>query len=208
MLLLRMLYCWEPKLGEYGPGDHGAYQRFYAGKCSVVKWPVFNWKPYWNLPNVAKIIHFHGPKPNDYHRFLHDNTTGNAMFDHLLKKSSCHSPSSHCRQAIDLFDHFMLRANVERGQVNTRPLDDDDMAQEDDYSQGRTMTREGKILVPLAESVLVVVPLSEAQAVYALIGVVGMLWTILLLSGRRVPPQVASTSAKHLQDDNCRVHAA
>ena len=113
-------------IGDYGPGDQGAYQKFYAGKFSVVKWPVFNWKPYWNLPNVAKIIHFHGPKPADYHRYLRDNTTGNAMFDHLLKSSECHNEFSHCRQAIDLFDHFTTTAARERGQVNTRPLADDD----------------------------------------------------------------------------------
>src|SRR3546814_11137538 len=104
MLLLRMLYCWEPKLGDYGPGDQGAYQRFYAGTFSVVKWPVFNWKPYWNLPNVAKIIHFHGPKQNDYTRFLHHNTTANAMVDHLMKKSSSHTQSSPYGKAIETFE--------------------------------------------------------------------------------------------------------
>lgn len=209
-------------IGDYGPGDQGAYQKFYAGKFSVVKWPVFNWKPYWNLPNVAKIIHFHGPKPADYHRYLRDNTTGNAMFDHLLKSSECHNEFSHCRQAIDLFDHFTTTAARERGQVNTRPLADDDNIGDQGTEPGgnerherdgsnskkhRHVRRESKVPFALSRPALAGMPLSEVQSIYALIGVVGMLWTILLVSGRRAR-EMSQVAQKYMNGDKSRVHAA
>ncbi len=47
--------------------DQGAYKRFYKSRFFGFKWdklpPEFNWKPYWHENPVAKIIHFHGPKP-------------------------------------------------------------------------------------------------------------------------------------------------
>ena len=52
--------------GPFGPGDQGAYNQFYTGKFNVHRWPLFNWKPYWGYNPRAKLVHFHGPKPDDY----------------------------------------------------------------------------------------------------------------------------------------------
>jgi len=52
--------------------DQGAYRRYFwrielLAKIIGTRWdrlPVeFNWKPYWKRNERAKIIHFHGPKP-------------------------------------------------------------------------------------------------------------------------------------------------
>ena len=56
--------------GEFGPGDQGAYTKFYQGHFDVAHWPVFNWKPYWGHLASARLVHFHGPKPNEYLSYL------------------------------------------------------------------------------------------------------------------------------------------
>jgi lipopolysaccharide biosynthesis glycosyltransferase len=46
--------------------DQGAYRHFFARGDNYL-WnklpPEFNWKPYWGDNPLARIIHFHGPKP-------------------------------------------------------------------------------------------------------------------------------------------------
>ena len=56
--------------GAFGPGDQGAYTAFYRGAFAVVPLPVFNWRPYWSYSPSAALLHFHGPKPEDYRRYL------------------------------------------------------------------------------------------------------------------------------------------
>jgi len=60
--------------GEGGPSDQGAYITFYASTIQFMK-PSFNYKPYWpiekgTLETEASILHFHGPKPNEYIRLI------------------------------------------------------------------------------------------------------------------------------------------
>lgn len=57
--------------GKYGPGDQGAYAEFYEGTFIVVPSPSFNWRPYWRARWAdPAILHFHGPKPDDYREAL------------------------------------------------------------------------------------------------------------------------------------------
>lgn len=53
--------------------DQGAYRKFYLSHDQPL-WdrlpPELNWKPYWGDSPLARIIHFHGPKP--FHRGYFD----------------------------------------------------------------------------------------------------------------------------------------
>jgi len=60
--------------GAYGPGDQGAYNKFYDGLMDVAPSPHFNYKPYWEEPTgetPVSIVHWHGPKVADYEAYLH-----------------------------------------------------------------------------------------------------------------------------------------
>jgi len=79
--------------GEFGPGDQGAYNKFYQGRFDVVHWPVFNWKPYWGHLASARLVHFHGPKPNEYLSYLsrgHNRGASPSLMLGFLKK--CREP--------------------------------------------------------------------------------------------------------------------
>ena len=54
--------------GDFGPGDQGAYAEFYDGAFTIVReQPLFNWRPYWrSRRSDPAILHFHGPKPDQY----------------------------------------------------------------------------------------------------------------------------------------------
>ena len=60
---LREKIDWLPSVSW----DQGAYRSFYRSADGAPEWdalpPELNWKPYWEDPARAKIIHFHGPKP-------------------------------------------------------------------------------------------------------------------------------------------------
>ena len=57
--------------GKFGPGDQGAYAEFYEGAFAVVRSPSFNWRPYWRARwTDPAILHFHGPKPDNYREAL------------------------------------------------------------------------------------------------------------------------------------------
>lgn len=45
--------------------DQGGYSRFFRGKWDWLD-ATLNWKAYWHRNEQAKIIHFHGPKPNHF----------------------------------------------------------------------------------------------------------------------------------------------
>ncbi|OIP72569.1 MAG: hypothetical protein AUK43_02835 [Oscillatoriales cyanobacterium CG2_30_40_61] len=49
--------------------DQGAYNLFFKDRWQHLD-PTLNWKSYWDLNPNAKVIHFHGPKPNK--DFSHD----------------------------------------------------------------------------------------------------------------------------------------
>ena len=71
--------------GRYGPLDQGALNAFYQGRFDVHKAPSFNWKPYWGYNDRAKIVHFHGPKPEEYVRHRHAPTKDNANMAPIFK---------------------------------------------------------------------------------------------------------------------------
>jgi hypothetical protein len=52
--------------GAYGPVDEGALNMFYQGKFEVFESPLFNWKPFWGGESGASLVHFQGPKPQEY----------------------------------------------------------------------------------------------------------------------------------------------
>lgn len=69
---------------EYGPGDQGAYNKFYEKDLKPFKLSQdFNAKPYHTFRPSAKIIHFHGPKIHDYLSYLQD---GSCRFGTMCKK--------------------------------------------------------------------------------------------------------------------------
>jgi glycosyl transferase family 8 len=47
--------------------DQGAYRVFYEG-CVDPLDPIYNWKPYWGTSSDARIVHFHGVKPQHARR--------------------------------------------------------------------------------------------------------------------------------------------
>ncbi len=44
---------------------------FYNGKWDPLS-PKYNWKPYWGIDPVARIVHFHGPKPAAARKLIRD----------------------------------------------------------------------------------------------------------------------------------------
>ena len=57
--------------------DQGAYNAFYQGRFDVRSSAAWNWKPYWGgailqqsgeVTGSMQVVHFHGPKPQDYRR--------------------------------------------------------------------------------------------------------------------------------------------
>ena len=65
------------RLHRHGPLDQGAYNAFYQGRFDVHESSSFNWKLYHGYSAKARIVHFHGPKADEYvaHR---DGVAGNA----------------------------------------------------------------------------------------------------------------------------------
>ena len=52
--------------GEFGPGDQGAYSKFCQGQFDVVQLEAITGATFAS----ARLVHFHGPKPNDYLSYL------------------------------------------------------------------------------------------------------------------------------------------
>jgi hypothetical protein len=53
----------ENNISQMAPhDDQGALNSVYRGKWERLD-IVYNWKPYWGFNDLAKILHFHGPKP-------------------------------------------------------------------------------------------------------------------------------------------------
>ena len=91
MGLLRRERGARPPLRADGPGDQGAYNEFYSGKFVVHRWPLFNWKPYWGFNARAKLVHFHGPKPDDYVVFRQSGVATHTALTVLLNR--CREPT-------------------------------------------------------------------------------------------------------------------
>lgn len=48
---------------RFGAYDQDALREYYAGRYEALPLEL-NWKPYWGLNGEARIVHFHGPKPD------------------------------------------------------------------------------------------------------------------------------------------------
>lgn len=44
----------------------------------------YNWKPYWGANSEARVVHFHGPKPNDVVTMLHQTAAHPVIYHNLL----------------------------------------------------------------------------------------------------------------------------
>lgn len=65
--------------------DQGDLNAFYFHEWNRLD-EIYNWKPYWGVNPDAKIIHFHGPKPDDY-VFLMKGTQQNDLWKSMIDVS-------------------------------------------------------------------------------------------------------------------------
>lgn len=86
-----------------GPLDQGAYNSFYNRVLSCATYPLFNWKPYWGANSQALILHFHGPKYEDYCHYLKDGVS-REIFTDILK--ACAEPGSSCQDWVGVVQQF------------------------------------------------------------------------------------------------------
>ena len=70
--------------GIYGPQDQGAYNGHYQGRFFVHLDARWNWKPYWGHNRAAALVHFHGPKPDDYAAHRERRSTSHAIYEELV----------------------------------------------------------------------------------------------------------------------------
>ncbi len=51
--------------------DQDAFNIVYRRRIEKLD-PIYNWKPYWDRSDNARILHFHGPKPREVNALLRD----------------------------------------------------------------------------------------------------------------------------------------
>ena len=97
------------KFNHPSPSDQGAYMVFYKNSVAFLD-EKFNVKPYWSFPipdfQNSYILHFHGPKPNDYIRFIMNEKCGPAI-DFLCERGFHSSPYILC-QSLAVFARASL----------------------------------------------------------------------------------------------------
>ena len=57
--------------GRIAGYDQELLQLYYKGRWDPLS-PVYNWKPHWGAQPRARIVHFHGPKPEAARKLLHN----------------------------------------------------------------------------------------------------------------------------------------
>ena len=95
--------------GGYGPADQGAYNKFYAGLFFVQPWSRFNWKPYWPYNPEATIMHWHGPKPDDYKSLRATANISNPLFAGLLGRCDFTDAANGCVPWMDEWEQMVNR---------------------------------------------------------------------------------------------------
>lgn len=71
---------------SYPPHDQGSFNEFFLRDVGWLG-DEMNWKPYWGLNPAAKILHFHGPKPEYIKKLVNlDASAGNAIYNALYKR--------------------------------------------------------------------------------------------------------------------------
>ena len=90
--------------GDFGPGDQGAYAEFYEGAFTIVReQPLFNWRPYWrSRRSDPAILHFHGPKPDQYRAGL--GGRWEAPWDSWPPLQRCRRQGSPCADWLKVYD--------------------------------------------------------------------------------------------------------
>jgi len=81
--------------------DQGALNQYFAGRWDRLP-AVYNWKPYWGSYEHAKILHFHGPKPELIEQWLQ----GRAGEQIPLLQSLLDMNPEGMRDALDLYRSF------------------------------------------------------------------------------------------------------
>lgn len=87
---------------------------FFHEHLDVRTWPLFNWKPYWGAGDGAlhgpiSLVHFHGPKPDEYICLGGNETTGASIPDTNITDSiqdlvkQCKSHGTACWRFVELF---------------------------------------------------------------------------------------------------------
>lgn len=109
---------------EFGPGDQGAYNKFYETNLRPFKLSQdFNAKPYHTFRLSAKIIHFHGPKVHDYLIYSRNNSCrfGCMCKDGLKEGGVCqyideivtHNPAWHAASALKMHCDITRQINAQ-----------------------------------------------------------------------------------------------
>lgn len=95
------------KAGMTQSYDQSDLNAFYHGAWDRLS-PLLNWKPYWGVDPAAKILHFHGPKPDHIRRQLKGDRTV-PILDNLYARN----PTAY-RDYFRLFVGTLARANRDR----------------------------------------------------------------------------------------------
>ena len=81
---------------------------FYNGKWDPLS-PKYNWKPYWGTDPLARIVHFHGPKPTAARKLIMDADyrQDDPVF-HVWRGLYFQNPEGY-RLYVDLWNEFKLQ---------------------------------------------------------------------------------------------------
>jgi GDP-fucose protein O-fucosyltransferase len=90
---------------EYGPLDQGAFKHAYRGQIGKLH-AEMNWKPYWPSSDSIAILHFHGPKRQDYEKFFRYKTT-TRLYNGIMSRCSLDGA---CGEACAMYDAFLAEA--------------------------------------------------------------------------------------------------
>ena len=106
--------------GIYGPQDQGAYNGHYQGRFDVHLYARWNWKPYWGHNRAAALVHFHGPKPDDYTAHRAGRNASHAIFESFVAEcdradnaSLARGEGRGCSQYLDDYREALTRVQAE-----------------------------------------------------------------------------------------------
>lgn len=125
------------KFDHPSPSDQGAYLVFYKNMTKFLA-REFNFKPYWRIKERdferAFIVHFHGPKPHDYLRYIIGKGCSKAVIDlcrasmtfpflcrslhYFAKASRSVDEKAYCSASFDNPNHLLLCDKIFETLVN------------------------------------------------------------------------------------------
>lgn len=115
------------KFDHPSPSDQGAYLVYYQNVTRFLA-REFNFKPYWRIDErdfrKAFIVHFHGPKPHDYLRFIIGKGCSKAVIDlcrasmkfpflcrslhYFAKASRSVDENAYCKASFEVRNHVLF----------------------------------------------------------------------------------------------------